>query len=137
MMSSWHRIVVGFDGSKEGEQALRWACQEAEVHGLQVVVVSVQTVPLVAIDPPFGSFPWGAGTGLPGNTDWLVRAVEDMLAEYPEVTSRVEFVNGHAADELVRRSAEADMVVIGAKGHGTLTGRLIGSVSQDVLAKSR
>lgn len=28
------------------------------------------------------------------------------------------------------------MVVIGAKGHGAVTGRLIGSVSQDVLAKS-
>ena len=27
-------------------------------------------------------------------------------------------------------------MVIGAKGHGTLTGRLIGSVSQDVLANS-
>lgn len=136
-MSSWDRVVVGFDGSDESEQALRWACQEAKTHGLDVVVVSTQSIPLVAIDPPFGSFPWGAGTDLPaGNREKVERAVLDTLAEYPEVTARFEFVTGHAADELVRRSAEADMVVIGAKGHGAVTGRLIGSVSQDVLANS-
>ena len=86
-MSSWDRVVVGFDGSDESEQALRWACQEAKTHGLDVVVVSTQSIPLVAIDPPFGSFPWGAGTDLPaGNREEVERAVLDTLAEYPEVT---------------------------------------------------
>ena len=58
-MSSCDRVVVRFDGSEESGQALRCSCQEAKTHGLDVLVVSTQTIPLVAIDPPFGSVPWG------------------------------------------------------------------------------
>jgi nucleotide-binding universal stress UspA family protein len=136
-MSGLNPIVVGFDGSAESEQGLRWAFEEAKTRGLRVDVVAVHSDPVIAVDPPFGSFPWGAGTDVPAtNGDLIERTVEQMKTQYPEVTARLDRVHGHAADALVRRSAEAEMIVIGAKGHGTLVGRLVGSVSQDVLAKS-
>jgi nucleotide-binding universal stress UspA family protein len=40
---------------------------------------------------------------------------------------------GPAGSVLVERAADADLVVVGARGHSTLGGLLLGSVSQQVV----
>lgn len=49
--------------------------------------------------------------------------------EYPVRIHR-EIVHGHSAQALLDQSAEADLLVVGSRGHGSFYGALLGSVSQ-------
>lgn len=132
----WNRIVVGVDGSKESRQALAWACDHAGP-GVVVLAVSVWSVPPAPSVPPFGGFPWGATSEMGDATrSMLSEVVSEMQADYPEVDIAQTVVAGNAAHEMIKLSESADLVVVGAKGHGGFTGMLIGSVSQHVLAHS-
>lgn len=136
-MTSWNRIVVGVDGSKESLGALEWACAQAEDRGAEVAAVTTWTLPPYPIDPPFGSFPWGQSVDFAEESRALLAAaVADATAVHPDVKISQHVSAGNAAATLIEFSQEADLVVVGAKGHGGFTGMLIGSVSQHVLAHS-
>lgn len=138
-MSQWkqNKIVVGVDGSTESRAALAWACEEAERAGVAVTAVSVWTVAPPPSVPPFGGFPWGTSTELPDAVrSMLADVVAETQAEFPNVDIGQHVVAGNAAQELIRLSKDADLVVVGARGHGGFSGMLIGSVSQHVLAHS-
>jgi nucleotide-binding universal stress UspA family protein len=62
--------------------------------------------------------------------------VGEAEAEFPTVDIAQRVVAGNAAHELIAMSESADLVVVGAKGHGGFAGMLIGSVSQHVLSHS-
>ncbi|HEY5978513.1 MAG TPA: universal stress protein [Microlunatus sp.] len=138
-MSQWTRnkIVVGVDGSTESRAALAWACEEAERAGVAVTAVSVWTLVPSPSVPPFGGFPWGTSTEIPDATrSMLSDVVAETQAEFPNVDIGHHVVAGNAAQELIKLSGGADLVVVGARGHGGFRGMLIGSVSQHVLAHS-
>ena len=46
------------------------------------------------------------------------------------MTLSTELVRGHAADVLIKASHDADLLVVGSRGHGTVAGMPVGSVSQ-------
>ena len=133
---SWNKIVVGVDGSEESREALTWACEHARP-GVLVTAVSIWSMPPAPDSPPFGGFPWQATTQVGDATRALLSGVvSEAQATFPEVEIAEYVIAGNAATELIRLSANADLVVVGAKGHGGFTGMLIGSVSQHVLAHS-
>jgi nucleotide-binding universal stress UspA family protein len=138
-MTNADPIVAGVDGSKESRKALVWACEQAQRCDLPVTVISTWTEPTLPIDPPFGSFPSGAGTGIDrvGDTRTMLgKIVDEISVDYPKVEIRQHVQAGNAAQELIKRSEHADLVVVGSKGHGGFAGMLVGSVSQHVLAHS-
>lgn len=138
-MEEWkyNKIVVGVDGSKESRQALAWACSEAQRSAVPVIAVSVWTLPPTPATPPFGGFPWGGTVDLADATrSMLSDIVGEAEAEFPTVDIAQRVVAGNAAHELIAMSESADLVVVGAKGHGGFAGMLIGSVSQHVLSHS-
>ena len=136
-MTRWDRVVVGVDGSKESLEALDYACAEGERRDAEVAAVTTWTLPSYPIDPPFGSFPWGQSVDLTEKSrELLAKAVADVTAAHPDVKISQHVSAGNAAATLIEFSKEADLVVVGAKGHGGFTGMLIGSVSQHVLAHS-
>ena len=124
-------VVVGIDGSPGASTALRWAATEARLRKGRLVVVHARTP--VYMDPLLvGPLTGFTTTGL---TD-MRRAAEAMLekaiaylnAEGIEIEYRVD--EGGAAEVLVAAAAEADLLVVGSRGHGGFTGLLLGSVSQ-------
>lgn len=134
--SAWNKIVVGVDGSKESRKALEWACEQARP-GVLVVAVSAWAVPPAPASPPFGGFPWGATAEMGDATRAMLNdVVAEVQHDFPEADLGQYVVAGNAAHELIKLSESADLVVVGAKGHGGFTGMLIGSVSQHVLAHS-
>lgn len=137
-MTRANLIVVGVDGSKESREALRWACEQAAAHGQEVLAVATWSPPGVPIDPPFGSFPWGTSTDFTTEVGAMLdQVVDEVSPDYPAVQIRRQVSSGNAAEQLILLSEQADLLVVGAKGHGGFTGMLIGSVSQHVLAHSR
>jgi nucleotide-binding universal stress UspA family protein len=124
-----HRIVAGVDGSPSSLQALRWAIRQAELTGSSVDAV-------IAWQPPAASgIGWGAA--MVGQTDYVELAektLADAISQAADPASRVEVRpmvgEGNAARVLLDASADADLLVVGSRGHGGFAGALLGSVSR-------
>ncbi len=63
----------------------------------------------------------------------LAEALGGLGEKYPDVTVHRELVRGRVRHSLIEASADAGLVVVGARGHGGFTGLLLGSVSQALL----
>lgn len=126
-------IVLGNDGSKAGEPALRWALGYARVVGGQLQIVrgwSIFTAPR----------PETQTIGhIPPLEDFEAAVIKDLksdcaaaVADFPEV--EVEYVaeRGPAVNALLDRAADADLIVVGARGLGGFRGLALGSVSDQV-----
>lgn len=125
-------VAVGVDGSSASEHALRWAVEEAELRDLRLAVIHVFSyvaettvaapdVPFAFAGPPYEEVEADAH-GL------LDRIVDDVDARGVVVTRHA--IEGDPARMLLRAGAGADLLVVGATGHGGIGG--IGSVSRQV-----
>ncbi len=125
------RIVVGVDGSPGSLAALRWAAAEARLRGAAVEVLHAFHVPYAGGSPvmPLMLEAEDFRECAEALLDKTVGEVDDSDLPVPIVTHAVE---GPAPTVLVEAGRDASMVVVGARGHGGLTGMLIGSVSRQV-----
>lgn len=128
-----HVIVVGVDGSEPSKAALRWAAHQAEVTGASIRAVIAWRLPAVA----YGSVPWHAGTDFSVHArNTLNHAVTQALGEHPSVPVLQVTVLGSPVFALRREGGDADLIVVGTRGRGTVAGLLLGSVSERFPAKS-
>ncbi|QGN49284.1 universal stress protein [Micromonospora sp. WMMD558] len=126
-------VVVGVDGSELSTEAIGFAFEEA----------ARRDAPLVAVHAWLYPTPVGPGDILPlvYDLDAFGAEEERLLAEslagfaerYPQVPVRHRLVRGSPGRVLVDESKGAQLVVVGAHGHGALGGLLLGSVSHAVL----
>ncbi|RMH74634.1 MAG: universal stress protein [Actinomyces sp.] len=128
-----YTIVVGVDGSDGSLAALRHALEEARLRGgARIRAVMAWTYPPFALAPA----PLGAGVApVEAMDEAAMAALEDAIAAVGDpddlhIERIVEM--GRAAPVLVELSKDADLVVVGSRGHGGLSGALLGSVSQRV-----
>jgi nucleotide-binding universal stress UspA family protein len=120
------RIVVGVDGSEPSRKALRWAIEQARTTGATVEAVCAWELP--------ASYGWA----LVIDPDDLAKAADEVLTEtvaqvageQTDVTIRPFVIASHPASALVQQAADADLLVVGSRGHGGFVGGLLGSVSQ-------
>ncbi len=121
------RIVVGVDGSPGGEEALRFAVEEARLRGATLTVVLAWGVPFSSAVPLalIPSVVTDLETDAAGVLDEEIAkaspadlVVERVLAEGPAVKALIEAAQG------------ADLLIVGARGRGGFKGLLLGSVSQ-------
>ena len=59
----------------------------------------------------------------------LEDALNILHTEYPDLRFEPQVVYGPAASVLIDNSKDADLLVVGTRGHGGFTGMLLGSVS--------
>ena len=131
-------IVVGVDGSESSQRALAWAVEEGRHRGATVEAVHVWQLP-VLMGTPFGTVPVDVdadGAAAQVKLDEIVDAVD--ASGLPAPVERT-FTTGSPASRLLEVAAErdADLVVVGSRGHGGFTGLLLGSVSQQVTHHAR
>jgi nucleotide-binding universal stress UspA family protein len=122
-------IVVGVDGSENSVRALRWAGEQARATGAELHAVYVWEFPYMEIVPPT------LGTTLPPYDDMEAaanRKLEETLkrAQLPAGVHVEQFVvDGSPARALLDAAKGADLLVVGARGHGGFLGLLTGSVA--------
>jgi nucleotide-binding universal stress UspA family protein len=134
-MKTWHNVVVGVDGSEGSRRALAFAAEQARDHRAKLTIVAAWAVPPAAGAPGYGSFPWYGEADLGEVTErQLSEAVDAVLGVDPDLTVERKVVQGHAAPQLIDASSDADLVVVGSRGHGGFVGMVLGSVSQHVTA---
>jgi nucleotide-binding universal stress UspA family protein len=123
------RIVVGVDGSEPSVEALRWAVHQAELTGGTVDAVIAWQYPIAA-----GGLGWAPTSGL-DDTDYAelaAKALSAVVAEVappPSVQINEFVVDGNPAQALLDAARDADLLVVGNRGHGGFADALIGSVS--------
>jgi nucleotide-binding universal stress UspA family protein len=124
-------IIVGVDGSPSSRRALRWALQQAEATGKRIVAVQAWQVPAV----------YGTGAMVMPGVQWGEEArvsLESIIASAIGDQSRVPIeqrvIEGHPAAVLLSQAADADLLVVGSRGHGGFVGTLLGSVSRHVVS---
>ena len=126
------RIVVGVDGSASSKAALSWAVAQSRLTGQPVEAVMSWDYPVNYTVAALGTFEWAGSATLA-----LENAVSEVVHgdDVPRVRQRVE--QGHAARVLLDAAADAELVVVGSRGHGGFAGLLLGSVSQHVVTHAR
>jgi nucleotide-binding universal stress UspA family protein len=136
-MGKWKTILVGVDGSPGSRNALKWAAAEAADHGADLVVLTVWERALL---PPMGSGEV-PDHGVPDPsrtaTEDLIKVIREELGDEPPVLVQPRAKQGNAAKVLIEESADADMLVVGPRGHGGFRGLVLGSVSQHVAAYAK
>jgi nucleotide-binding universal stress UspA family protein len=111
-------IVVGIDGSDDGQRALAWAVDEARRRG--AVLEAVHAWELTASDT---MAPDPAG----GARSVLASSLAEIESAGVEVHPRL--VEGRPAPSLLRAAAEADLLVVGSRGRSEVAAVILGSVS--------
>ena len=130
------RIVVGVDGSTNGERALRWAIEEARLRDAELeLVVAVPSARLFDAVTAARS-----REDLEASATSLLEQVLDEVVlpslDTSEVTVHRTVRTGAAAEALVEAAQGADLLVVGARGQGGFRGLLLGSVAQQVVSHS-
>jgi nucleotide-binding universal stress UspA family protein len=126
------RIVVGYDGSEPAGAALDWAATEAHRRGSHLVVLHVLDHSQ-ALPGPLRSTPWpNLGDELQKQITAEAQAWARKHDAVLEFSSVVE--HGQAAHTLIEATNDAELLVLGTRGHSNVTGALLGSVSTAVSA---
>ena len=136
-MSQWRTIVVGVDGSPGSRKALIWAAAEAAAHGADLVVLNAWEHTLL---PPVGSVSVSeryVPDSSQRTADDLLQVIKDELGEEPAILVKPHVKQGRPAKVLIEESANADMLVVGNRGHGGFAELVLGSVSQHVAAYAK
>jgi nucleotide-binding universal stress UspA family protein len=132
-------IIVGVDGSQGSQNALTWAMGQAALSGTPLTVVTVCRG--VAPHVPGLSDPWRDS---PAEEESLVRARQAAEEEIAKAQSQLQLsgeelraitllaVTGSPAKELIEASRDADLLVVGTRGHGGFAKLRLGSVSSQV-----
>ncbi|SDJ95229.1 Nucleotide-binding universal stress protein, UspA family [Actinopolyspora mzabensis] len=127
MSTEQERVVVGVDGSSGAAEALSWALRYASNSGAEVTALIAWTHPSY----------YGLGAPIPEEDidqraeQRLSQAVADAVSQLGvDVGIRQRVVRGIPAGALLDAAEDADLLVVGSRGHGGFTGALLGSVSQ-------
>lgn len=130
-MAESRGIVVGVDGSEPAQKALAWALEEARMRGVPVTVVHGWDY----------YTPYGRNMAAYVGLDTLEAEIRKMVADavepwrekYDDVPIQTRLISVSGVAALVEASKDADLVVVGSRGHGGFVGMLLGSVSRGVV----
>ncbi|MFE7928585.1 universal stress protein [Streptomyces sp. NPDC057456] len=124
-------ITAGVDGTDESIAALAWAAREAVRRDLDLRVVHA-----------WGFQPNAAADVADRDAqeqwvrDSVRRAVATVAERYPGPAVTIDVREGSPIGTLVAAAAEAELLVLGSRGHGPVVGFLLGSVGQQVITEA-
>jgi nucleotide-binding universal stress UspA family protein len=130
-------VIAAFDTSPNAAAALEMAATEASASGVELLVIHAYPWPVLyasLANVPYSAKEW---TPAPETVRLVEAATAKVRARYPDLPVHVSVRAGAGSDVLVTASADASLVVLGARGSGGLAGVLTGSVLAGVAAHAR
>ncbi|MDL5199428.1 universal stress protein [Streptomyces sp. ALI-76-A] len=124
-------ITAGVDGTEESRAALAWAAREAARRKLALRVVHAwryQPHEVIEAANPDVQAGWAR--------EAVGEAARTVTERHPELEVSTDVVQGPEAEALVAAAADAEMLVLGSRGHGRVVGFLVGSVGQQVIVEA-
>jgi nucleotide-binding universal stress UspA family protein len=117
-------VVVGYDGSPSAGSALDRSISMARALGVPLRIISTWQYPT-----SYGGYPLSGWTPEEDARVVIDAAVAVRFGSDIPTWLSSETVEGGAARALIRESRDAQMLVVGSRGHGGFLGLLLGSVS--------
>ncbi len=119
-------IVVAVDGSPNSTAALHWAVDFA-APGSVITCVFVWDPTPIALGSDQFVLPDASGLAQEQFDRIFSRAMS--ATDRPDIEVRQQFVEGRARPTLDQLGSAADLMVMGARGHGAISAAVLGSVS--------
>ncbi len=118
-------IVVGVDGSEPSIEALRWTLRYAELVGADVDAVISWHYPV-----NYGTTGFAPAWNPEQDARTTLAHAVDAVVDRDSTTKVNQIVcEGNATRVLLDQTKDAQMLVVGSRGHGGFAGLLLGSVS--------
>ncbi|EST39736.1 hypothetical protein N566_00360 [Streptomycetaceae bacterium MP113-05] len=122
-------MTVGLDGSRESAAAVDWAAREALLRGARLDIVQVRDT---------GPYPYSPILDDQVERDWgeqTTREAEAALARrYPALETTAQLYSGRPSKVLDTLSESSELLVLGSRGVGPVTGFVVGSVGLPAVA---
>lgn len=121
-------VLVGFDGSQLAALAVRYGAVEALRRNTTLTVITIYPLPAM-VYPNMASIPnEPEDTAAKKAAETTLTEATELLTGHPGPTS-FRTAPGDPSGALVTLSANAEVIIIGARGRGGFMGRILGSVS--------
>ncbi len=151
---AYTHILAPTDFSEAANQALRYAFEEARIHGAKLTLLHVlrrhsdtevyyikgAPTPTAGLDPEMGGRMPSPGMTSPeairrDYTEEIMTELRDLVPDSFPGPCDVEVTTGDPADAIVRMATElgADLIVMGTHGRTGLPHILLGSVAEKVV----
>ena len=133
-----HDIVVGVDGSEESRGALAWAVEEGRLRQAPVLAIHAWELPMVpaptGLVPPSVEVATDLTELRQGAADLVEAMVREIAGDAADVEIRPLAVEDKPVNALLDAAEQNDaqMIVVGSRGHGGFVALLIGSTSDQV-----
>lgn len=137
-MPQLKKILVAYDGSPQSKEALNWAIDLSRLSGAEIVAVKVFEISVLYAMPEIG------GAGYVTALDIMRREDQRLMAEIvatghtkgAKVTGKL--LQGNVAGQIISYAEKNnfDIIIAGTKGHNTLEGLLMGSVTRNLVSLS-
>ncbi len=145
MRTMYKKILVAFDGSEASKHALDQAVNLAESFDSELHILSV--VPRVMMpvfpDEGFGAAPVSTAQDMGEYQDKMIdifqrgldEAEKDVLDHFPSLKISTKLLEGRPSSTIVDEAdaENIDLIVIGSRGIGGITGWILGSTSRNVV----
>lgn len=132
-------IVIATDGSPSALEAVEYGLELATDQDAEPIFVHAAPTTEALPVTPLGM---GAPVSVLHEPDEYDRAPLDAAVEIAAakgLETKAELLSGNAAHAIVAYadSVDADLIVVVSRGHGTIAGALLGSVSRSVLREAK
>lgn len=128
------KIVVGVDGSPSSKAALAWAARQATLTGGSLDVVGAWGHPVYygrVVDWPVDFEPEQF------TRQALQDSIDEVIGSGSDVKVRTHVRREQPASALLDEAKDAELLVLGCRGHSEMAGMLLGSVSQHCAAHAQ
>ncbi len=141
----YRKILVAFDGSEASKHALDHAVSIADLMKADVHIISVVPRVMMPVFPDEG-FAAAPVTAAQDMSDYqermktlygksLEEAKKDISNHYPELKVETKLLEGRPSKTIVDEAEnnDVDLIVIGSRGLGGITGWILGSTSRRIV----